>query len=33
MDWDHSPFCNKLQIPKYENFADIKGEITNYNEF
>ena len=33
MDWDHSPFCNKLQIPKYENFADIEGEITNYNQF
>ena len=24
---------NKLQIPKYENFADIEGEITNYNQF
>ena len=33
MDWGHSDFCDKLNIPKYENFADIEGEITNYKNF
>ena len=33
MDWGHSEFCDKLNIPKYENYADIEGEISNYKEF
>jgi len=32
MDWGHSEFCDKLNIPKYENYGDIEGEISNYKE-
>ena len=33
IDWGYSDFCDKLNIPKYKNFADIEGEIKNYKNF
>ena len=32
MNWEHSQFCGKLNLPKYENYADIEGAISNYNQ-
>ena len=32
-DWPHSTFCDKSNLPQYENLGDIAKEIDKYDDF